>query len=182
MQQFSKWMLETIRSEGAMLNWLEEQRFEWTATVAQAIGQIVEGKTVVLITDHDRKWFESYITASYNKTTLDRPMLPIVSIDRLYPHYDHITGGEMIDMLDGMLEIAFKGDYFFWYIGKGDDRRSDIAKRSDNSLLWLMDEDFQNAMPLRSYDPQLDIKLVQLYRLFDATLGAALFGEIDVGV
>lgn len=181
MQQFSKWMLETIRAEGAMLSWLEEQRFEWTATVAQAIGQIVEGKTVVLITDYERQWFESYITSSYNKPTIDRPMIPIVSIDRLYPHYDHITGGEMIEMLDGMLEIAFKGDYFFWYIGKGDDRRSDIAKRSDNSLLWLMDEDFQNAMPLRSYDPQIDIKLVQLYRLFDTTLGAALFGEIDVG-
>jgi hypothetical protein len=180
MQQFSKWMLETIRAEGAMLSWLEEQRFEWTATVAQAVGQIVQGKTVVLITDYERNWFESYITSSYNKPTLERPMIPIVSIDQFYPHYDHITGGEMIDMLDGMLEIAFKGDYFFWYIGKGDDRRSDIAKRSDNSLLWLMDEDFQNAMPLRSYDPQIDIKLVQLYRLFDATLGAALFGEIDV--
>ena len=88
----------------------------------------------------------------------------------------------MIDMLDGMLEISFKGDYFFWYIGRGDDKRADIAKRSDDSLLWLMDEDFQNAMPLRSYDEQIDIKLVQLYRLFDRTLSAALFGEVDVDV
>jgi hypothetical protein len=182
LQQFSKWTLETIRSEGAMLNWLEELRFQWTATVAQAVAQIVEGKTVVLITDHDRKWFEHYITSTYNKPSLDRPMTPLISLDQLYPHYDHITGGEMIDMLDGMLEISFKSDYFFWYIGKGDDRRADIAKRSDDSLLWLMDEDFQNAMPLRSYDEQIDIKLVQLYRLFDKTLSAALFGEVDVDV
>ena len=182
MQQFSKWTLESIRSEGAMLNWLEELRFPWTATVAQAVKQIVEGKTVVLVTDLERKWFEHYITSSYNKPSLDRPMIPMVCLDKLYPHYDNITGGEMIDMLDGMLELAFKGDYFFWYIGKGDDRRADMAKRSDSSLLWLMDEDFQNAMPLHSYDPAIDVKLVQLYRLFDTTLNAVLFGEIDVDV
>ncbi|MDX1295019.1 MAG: HobA family DNA replication regulator, partial [Sulfurimonadaceae bacterium] len=80
LQQFSKWTLETIRSEGAMLNWLEELRFQWTATVAQAVAQIVEGKTVVLITDHDRKWFEHYITSTYNKPTLDRPMIPLMPL------------------------------------------------------------------------------------------------------
>jgi hypothetical protein len=43
-----------------------------------------------------------------------------------------------------------------------------------------MDESFQNALRLRSFDPLIDIKLLQLYRLFDKTLGALLFGEIDV--
>ena len=182
MQQFTKWMLDTIRDDGAMLNWLEELRFEWTATTAQAIRQILAGKTVVLITDGERKWFEHYITSSLNKPSKERPMIPLVCLDSLYPDYDRIIGGEMINMLDDMLELSFKEEYFFWYIGKGDDRRADIAKRNDNSLLWIMDEDFQNAMPLRSYDPLIDIKLLQLYRLFDKTLSAALFGEVDVDI
>jgi hypothetical protein len=43
-----------------------------------------------------------------------------------------------------------------------------------------MDERFQNALVLRSHDPLIDIKLLQLYRLFDKTLSAVLFGEINV--
>ena len=182
MQQFIKWTLDTIREDGAMMSWVEESRFEWTTTAAQAVRQIVEGKTIVLITDHDRKWFEHYIASTLNKPSMERPMIPLVCLDKLYPHYDRITGGEMIDMLDDMLELAFKGEYFFWYIGKGDDKRSDIAKRNDNSLLWIMDEDFQNAVTLRSYDPVIDIKLLHLYRLFDKTLSAALFGEVNADV
>ena len=180
MQQFTKWTLETIRSEGAMLSWLEESRFEWTTTVAQSVRQIIEGKTMVLITDNERKWFARYITTSFNRPSMERPMIPMIRLEQMYPAYDEITGGKMIDMLDDMLELSFNGEYFFWYIGKGDERRADIAKRSDESLLWIMDEDFQNAMTLRSYDPIIDIKLLQLYRLFDITLNSALFGEIDV--
>jgi len=180
MQQFTKWTLETIRSEGAMLSWLEESRFEWTATVARAVRQIIGGKTIVLITDGDRKWFARYITTAFNRPSMERPMIPLVRLEQIYPHYDQMSGSEMIDMLDDMLALSFKGEYFFWYIGKGNDQRSDIAKRNDNSLLWLMDEDFQNAMLFYSYDPLIDIKLLQLYRLFNTTLNAALFGEIDV--
>lgn len=180
MQKFIKWTLETIRSEGAMMSWLEESRFEWTATTAQAIRQILEGKTVVLVTDHERKWFEQYIVSALNTSLKDRPMIPLVCLESIYPDYDRITGGEMIDMLDDMLKLSYKGEYFFWYIGKGDDKRSDIAKRNDESYLWIMDEEFQNALTLRSHDAIIDIKLLQLYRMFDITLSAVLFGEIDV--
>lgn len=162
------------------MSWFEEQRFEWTPAIANALDQVIGGKTIILITDHDRKWFTQYIIASINKRSQERPMIPIVCLDALYPHYDHVNGGEGIDMLIDMLDITFKGDYFFWYIGKGDDRRADIAKRNGNSLIWIMDESFQNALRLRSFDPLIDIKLLQLYRLFDKTLGALLFGEIDV--
>jgi len=43
-----------------------------------------------------------------------------------------------------------------------------------------MDEDFQNSFPLRSYDRLLDITLLHLYRIFDKTLNAVLFGEVDI--
>ncbi len=180
MRQFDQWTLESIRSEGASMSWFEQHRFAWTPPIANAMDQIMGGKTIVLITDHDRRWFAHYITAFLNKRLQDRPMIPIVCIDALYPHFDYISGGEAIDTLSDMLDLGFKNDYFFWYVGRGDDRRADIAKRSTNSLLWVMNENFQNALILQSHDPLIDIKLLQLYRLFDKTLNAVLFGEINV--
>jgi len=180
LQALLKWTLDTIRADEAMMSWLEEQRFEWTAAAAQAIQQIVEGRTMIIITDHERKWFSHYITSSLNHPSKERPIIPIVCLDQVYPYYDAITGGEKIDILTDMLSMSYGDEYFFWYIGKGDDKRADIAKREDSSFLWIMDEDFQNAFPLRSYDKLLDIKLLHLYRIFDKTLNAVLFGEVEV--
>jgi len=179
---FAQWSLDAIRAEGGSLSWLEEYRFEWSKTTAFALEQILNGKTVILITDERRKWFEHYIISSINSISLDRPLIPILSIDSIYPHYNVLSGGEMIDMVDDMISLSYKDDYFFWYIGKGDDKRSDIAKRKDESYFWIFDEDFNNAFTLKSYDPVLDIKLLQLYRLFDASLSAAMFGEVDARV
>ena len=179
MSDFAQWSLDAIREEGGSLSWLEEYRFEWSKTTAYALEQILNGKTIILITDEKRKWFEEYILTSINNIKLERPLVPIISIDSIYPHYNNISGGEMIDMLDDMIALSYKNDYFFWYIGKGDDKRSDIAKRKDESYFWIFDEDFNNAFTLQSYDPVLDIKLLQLYRLFDASLSATMFGEVD---
>jgi hypothetical protein len=179
MQTFMKWMLETIRAEGASFNWVEENRFEWTASTALAVSQITAGKTVVLLTDHKRKWFEHYISITINQLANERPMIPIIALDRIYPEFDQMTSGEAMDMLTDMLDLSFGGNYFFWYIGKGNDPRSEIAKRSDESCLWLLDEEFGHAMNLGSYDPYLDIKLLQLFRLFDLSLSAVLYGEVD---
>jgi hypothetical protein len=55
-----------------------------------------------------------------------------------------------------------------------------LAYRNDESFLWVMDEEIQNSFALRSADTLLDIKLLQLYKLFDTTLSAALFGDIDL--
>jgi hypothetical protein len=176
---FAQWSLDAIRAEGGSLSWLEEYRFEWSKTTAFALEQILNGKTVILITDEKRKWLEHYIISSINSLSLERPLIPILSIDAIYPHYNNLSGGEMIDMLDDMIGLSYKNDYFFWYIGKGDDKRSDIAKRKDESYFWIFDEDFNNAFTLKSYDPVLDIKLLQLYRLFDASLSATMFGEVD---
>jgi len=179
MSPFGSWTLETIRAEGAALSWLEELRFEWLPATQNAISQILESKTVILIVDKEFAWLDRYIISSINKPILGRPLIPIVSIDALYPQYSEVIGGEMIDMFEDMLSISYKDDYFFWYIGRGECKRSDIAKRSDRSYLWIMDENFQNAMTLRSYDKDIDIKLLQLYRLFDTSLSAVLFGETE---
>jgi hypothetical protein len=179
MPDFAQWSLDAIREEGGSLSWLEEDRFEWSKTTAYALEQILNGKTIILITDEKRKWFENYILTSINGINLDRPFIPILGIDSIYTHYNAINGGEMIDMLDDMISQSYKNDYFFWYVGKGDDKRSDIAKRKDESYFWIFDEDFNNAFTLKSYDTSLDIKLLQLYKLFNASLNAAMFGEVD---
>jgi hypothetical protein len=176
---FAQWSLDAIREEGGSLSWLEEQRFEWSKTTAFALEQILEGKTIILITDEKRKWLESYILSALNSASLDRPLVPILSIDSLFVHYNAISGGDMIDVLEDMISLSYKEDYFFWYIGKGEDKRSDIAKRKDNSYFWMFDEDFNDAFTLKSYDKILDIKLLQLYRLFNASLNATMFGEVD---
>jgi hypothetical protein len=176
---FAQWSLDAIREEGGNLSWLEEYRFEWSKTTAYALEQILNGKTIILITDDKRKWFEKYILDTINSDVLDRPIIPIVSIDALYTHFHQVSGGEMLDIMDGMISQSFQDNYFFWYIGKGDDNRSDIAKRQDDSYFWIFDEDFNNAFTLKSYDSYLDIKLLQLYKLFDHSLSATMFGEID---
>ena len=177
---FAQWSLDAIREEDGALSWLEEQRFNWATTSSATIADILEGKTIILITDRKRKWLERYILSSINSDKIDRPILPIVSIDSIYKHYNNINGGEMIDILDDMLSLSYKDNYIFWYIGRGDDRRSDIAKRRDSSYFWIFDEEFHNAFTMKSYDSHLDIKLLQLYRLFNASLNAAMFGEVDV--
>lgn len=179
MPDFAQWSLDAIREKGGSLSWLEEYRFEWSKTTAYALEQILSGKTIILITDEKRKWFENYILSSLNGILLERPMIPIISIDNIYTHYNSVGSGEMIDIIDDMISLSFKDDYFFWYIGKGDDKRGDLAKRKDESYFWIFDEDFNNAFTLKSYDTDLDIKLLQLYKLFDASLNAAMFGEVD---
>ena len=180
MSDFAQWSLDAIREEGGSLSWLEELRFDWTTTTSHAIEQILNGKTIIIITDEKRKWFEEYVLSSINTELLERPLLPIVSIESLYVHYNSISGGEKIDILDDMISLSYKDDYFFFYIGKGDDKRADIAKRRDNSYFWIFDEDFHNAFPMKSYDTHLDIKLLQLYKLLNSSINAAMFGEVDV--
>ncbi|MFA5234846.1 MAG: HobA family DNA replication regulator [Sulfurimonas sp.] len=182
MSDFAQWSLDAIREEGGCFSWLEEQRFDWTTTTSQALEQILDGKTIILIVDEKRKWLERYILDFLNTSSMDRPLLPIIGIDSMYRHFNNVSGGEMIDMIEDMISLAHKDDYFFWYIGRGDDKRADIAKRKETSYFWIFDEEYQSAFNLKSYDKALDIKLLQLYRLFNASLNAAMFGEVDVSV
>ncbi|MCF6330116.1 MAG: HobA family DNA replication regulator [Sulfurimonas sp.] len=177
---FAQWSLETIREEGSSFSWLEELRFDWTPATSIALEQILNGQTIILITDDKRKWLQNYILYTINSEKFDRPLLPIVSLDSLYPHYNNISGGDKINIIENMINLSLKDDYFFWYIGSGDNKKADIAKRKNNSYLWIFDEEYVNSFNLKSYDKYLDIKLLQVYRLFDLSLNAAMFGEVDV--
>ena len=54
-----------------------------------------------------------------------------------------------------------------------------IAKRKDDSFMWIMDEHLQNSFYLLSDDDSLDIKLIQLFRLLDKSIDAVLFAEVN---
>lgn len=182
MQDFAQWSLDTIRAEGGCFSWMEEYRFDWATKTLLALEQMLSAKTIVLITDEKRKWFENYILSNINSPQLERPFLPIVSIDDIYPYFNRVDSAEMMDALEDMISLSYKNEYFFWYIGRGDDRRSDIAKRKETSYFWIFDEEYLNAFNLKSYDKLLDVKLIQLYKLFNLSLNAAIFGEIELGV
>ena len=61
MQELLKWTLDAIREEGSSFSWMEEHRFAWAPLINNAMQQILEGKTVLVMTDRPRKWFGSYI-------------------------------------------------------------------------------------------------------------------------
>ena len=179
MQQLLKWTLETIREEDCF-SWMEEYRYEWAPLAKSAVTQILEGKSVLLLTDVPRKWFGKYILENTNTLSKNRPLLPIFPLPDMFPHVGAFSSTQDLQLLEDMLDISFPNGYFIWYIGKGDHPFTKLAYRSSDSFLWIMDEEVENSFALRSSDEMLDIKLLQLYKLFDMTLSEALFGELDL--
>jgi len=110
----------------------------------------------------------------------NRPLLPFYKLIDMFPNLKDLTSTQELQLLEDMLEISYPNGYYIWYIGKGDHPFTKQAYRCEDSFLWIMDEEVQNSFFLRSSDPHLDIKLLQLYKLFDATISAALFGDLDL--
>jgi len=182
MQELLTWTLEAIRNEASDFSWMEEYRYEWAPLVKSAVSQMLEGKTVLLVTDEKHQWFENYILTSVNDLRKNRPLLPVYSLTDGFPNLRSLHATQEIQLLEDMFDISYPNGYFIWYIGKGDHPYTKIAYRNEDSFLWIMDEEVQNSFSLRSSDPLLEIKLLQLYALFDATLSAALFGDLDLAL
>ncbi len=177
---FSDWTLKRIREKGSSMNWMEERRYDWVPLTAVAIERIINARTVLLVTDREREWFARYTLTRLNKFNTQRPLLPIISLGTVFPYMDKIGDSEQLNVLEDMLSLAFPNDYMFFYIGKGSDPRAQIAKSNNESLLWLLDETAQNSFSLHSKDDELDIKLIQLLMLFDKSIDAILFSEVDI--
>ena len=180
MQQLLKWTLDTIRQEESCFSWMEECRYEWAPLVKSAVSQSIEGKTVLVVTDESRKWFAKYILNTINDLRKNRPLLPVYQLSECFPNLASLNSTEEMQLLEDMLEISYPNGYYLWYIGRQDHPYSKLAYRCDNSFLWVLDEEVENAFVLRSSDALLDIKLLQLYKLFDTTLSAALFGDLEL--
>ncbi len=182
MQEFLNWTIDTIREDRLISSWLEEKKYEWTPLVAQSVINVLnKNRSVIIITDKDREWFLEYILSNINQSKLNRPFLPFYDFRSFYKQLDNPKQSEEdINYIKDMLNISFPSGYCFWYIVTSQDKRANISKISKNSFLWLLDEERQNSFYLRSNDEALDMKLLQMFRLYNKTLSAALFAEVNV--
>lgn len=174
------WTLDSIREEDSSFSWMEECRYDWVPVVLNAVNKIVEGQTVLLLTDLKRAWYAKYIAAKINASEQERPFLPIYTLKSMFPDLDKMRSSQELDLLEDMLEISYPNGYFIWYIGSADSPYSKFAFRDDGNLLWVIDGDVPDSFYLRAGNSSLDIKLIQLFKLFNKTINAGLFGEIDL--
>jgi hypothetical protein len=180
-QEFLNWTVDTIREDRLISPWLEEKKYEWVPLVSKSITNLFEkGCSVLVITDGERDWFLKYILTQINSNKKNRPFLPFYNFKSFYKDLDDVKTEDEIKFIKDMLAISFPNGYCFWYIGKSNDARAILPKFSKNSFLWILDEEIQDAFNLRSSDEALDMKLLQMYRLYDKTLSASLFAEINV--
>ncbi|MGA1931497.1 HobA family DNA replication regulator [Arcobacter sp. YIC-464] len=181
MQEFLNWTVDSIREDRLISPWLEEKKYEWTPLVSKNIVNLLEkGCSVIVLTDNEREWYLEYILTHINSPKLNRPFLPFYDFKSFYKYIDNIKSDDDIAYIKDMLNISFPNGYVFWYIGKSQDPRAIIPKVSKNSFLWLFDEEKQDAFNLRSTDEALDMKLLQMFRLYNKTVSAALFAQINV--
>ena len=176
MQELLKWTLYAIREEESSFSWMEEYRYEWAPLVKSAVSQSIEGKTALIITDETFEWFGKYILHNINDLKKNRPLLPFYGLSSFRPS----SHPKICTLLEDMLDISYPNGYYIWYIGKGDHPFTKLAYRNEDSFLWVMDEEVQDSFLFRSSDELLDIKLLQLFKLFDNTLSAVLFGDLDL--
>ena len=176
MQDFPKWTLDLIRQNQDM-KWMEEKRFEWIPLIVVAIKNIVKGYPHIVVTDKKRTWFCQYVLSHINIHSKNRPFLPFVSIESIFYDIDNIKNIEDINLLEDMLRITYGDRYSFFYIGKGNDLKFQIVKRKENSFMWVIDNHIRNSFFLESKDKDLDIKLIQLYKIFDISINSILFNE-----
>ncbi len=160
------------------MSWMEEKRFEWVPLCASMLKNLLDGHTFIVVTDDDRAWFCHYLLRAVNNRQKNRPLLPFIALQTLYPNLYQVKNNEDIELLEDMLSQAFPGGYTFFYVGKNSDIKMQIAKRKDDSFMWIMDEHIQNSFYLLSDDDSLDIKLIQLFRLLDKSIDAVLFAEV----
>jgi hypothetical protein len=181
MQEFLNWTIDNIREDKLIGDWLEERKYDWTPLVAKNITSLVDkGKSVLIITDDEREWFSQYILSNINHERNKRPLLPFYDFKCFTGQVKNLSEDDDIKLIKDMLNISFPNGYIFWYIGRSQNTKSTIAKMSKNSFLWIFDQNIPNSFILQSDSQALDTQLLQMFRLYNKTLSAVLFGKTDV--
>ncbi|HHO42629.1 MAG TPA: hypothetical protein ENN12_04655 [Epsilonproteobacteria bacterium] len=180
MQKLLAWTLQSIRDEESDFSWMEEKRYDWTPLIKSVLERIVQGQSVLILTDPPRRWFGHYIQNKINATINNRPFLPFYQMTRMFSMLEDIQSAQDLALLEDMLDISFSNGYFIWYIGEGTHPFTKLVYRNEENFLWILDDQVQNSFFLKGSDPLLDLKLIQLYKLFDSTITAVLFGELEL--
>ena len=177
---FLRWTIDYLRDDSTNMSWIEERKFEWVPLTTNILKNLFAGKTIIIITDEERSWLGEYILQYLNKPIKQRPYLPFFELSKLYPHISKLDNNEQRELLYDMLYISSPNGFMFWYIGKSSDKKLDIVKRKEDSFLWIFDDEVANSFQLSSLDKELDFKLLQLVRLFDKTIDAIMFAELEL--
>ncbi len=175
-----KWTKESINNDVSLKNWFSERIYEWVPLCDDAISELMKGTPFLVVTDRERDWLNYYIINNVNSISNNRPFVPVYSLMNFIP-YSHKTDKiEYLDMIEDMLDITFKGNYVYWYIGKEDSNIYRLVSRRKNSFVWLFDKEQEGAFFLKSYVNNLDHQLMSLFKLFNETISVAMFGEIKI--
>lgn len=178
------WLDRAIKqadNKGIMSGWLHERRLEIVPLFRQTLRHIIDGGSVILLTDAQHEWLGNYITQHINPPNKTRPFFPIYELSSLGFIIDKSlkdAESKVFSMIVNMLNLSFK-KYTFWYIGRRNPR-ADFVLSQHYSFVWLIDENLPKAFNLSSSDELLDYKLLQLYRLFENALCASAFGQISL--
>lgn len=177
MSKLIEWSLEAIRAEGAEFSWMEVRRVEWASLLASRLKFLLDGAAFLLICDDERAWFENYFLHNINRKNNARPVFPFFSLKALYPQINEMNSAEERLLLEDMLNIVFPNGFIYFYVGKPNSKFAQCARSKEDSYMWLFDEQAQNSFFLNSNDKLLDSKLISLFKLFDKSIDAVLFGK-----
>lgn len=172
--EFASFVKEYIRSGDYSMNWLENVKNEITPLFKSRLKYLLNGSTFIIVTDTKRTWFKEYFLANINSKDT-RPFLPFVSID-----FIGINPNDDIGSTNDLLSLMFPNGYIFFYIGDSFDTRLNLVKSKNDSFIWLFDDNLSNSLYLSSNDNEADIKLITLFKLFDACVDSVIFSRVNL--
>ncbi|MDU7693268.1 MAG: HobA family DNA replication regulator [Helicobacter sp.] len=178
MLELNEWLLEFSRSQNNHIalnaGWLEVERYSLSPLLSSTINFILNGGTMLLCSDYRFDWFVHFVTSNINSK--DRPLVPIIPLKSILPDTQRLSEYSIVQ---DMLSVSFK-EYRFWYIGSPNNDIAKLALSKEKGFLWVLDEEIRDAFIINSRDKLLHYKLIQLYKIFEATLFGAMFGEISL--
>lgn len=178
------WLDREIRqadNKGIMSGWLYEWRLDIVPLFRQTLRHIIDGGSLILLTDAQHEWLGSYITQHINPPNKTRPFFPVYELSSLGFMIDKSlrdSEDKAFSMIINMLNLSFK-KYSFWYIGRRNPR-AEFVLLQNYSFVWLIDENLPKTFNFSSSDELIDYKLLQMYRLFENALCASVFGQISL--
>jgi hypothetical protein len=174
----NRFIIDLIRKKS--IKWMEERRLDFVPLLSDFLSLVIEGKSVLIITDAEREWYNDYLINKINNFNEFKPsFIPFFNLYKIVPQIKIARHPEQFDMIEDMLNISFNENYIFWYIGK-ETNLLKFARRKPESFFWIMDTDLSKNFYLKSIDVNLDRKLLDLADIVNESLKAAIFGEIEI--
>jgi len=173
----NRFIIDLIRKKN--YKWMEERRLDFVPLLSVFLNQVLDGKSVFIITDNNRKWYGKYLLGKINNFNEFKPQFfPFYILEDIVPQINYARHPEDFDMIEDMLNVSFER-YVFWYIGQ-ETPLLKFARRRPESFYWIMDTDLSKNFYLKSTDTFLDVKLINLCDIVNESLNAVIFNEVEI--